>query len=113
MPTAPPSAAPESLVSLPVPEMQDRVISTLIWQIIYLLSPHSQEIVLAQKSLVLLWGSLGRWFCTREQNFPQLTERMRQKNLCPLLLTSAEQKFCTGHKALQISASCALQVGAL
>lgn len=37
--TAPPSAAPELLLCLPVPEMQDRVISKFIWQIIYLLSP--------------------------------------------------------------------------
>lgn len=80
MPTAPPSAAPESLVSLPVPEMQDRVISMLIWQIAYLLSPRSQEIVLAQKSSVPLWGSFGRWFCTQEQYFPQLTEHVRQKS---------------------------------
>lgn len=77
MPTAPPSAAPELLVCLPVPEMQDRVISKLIWQITYLLSPHSQEIVLAQKSSVLLWGSLRRWFCAQELNFPQLTKHMR------------------------------------
>lgn len=59
MPTAPPSAAPELLVCLPVPEMQDRVLSKLIWQISYLLSPQGQEIVLAEKSSVLPWGNLG------------------------------------------------------
>lgn len=59
MQTAPPSAAPKLLVCLPVPEMQDRVISKLIWQISYVFSPHSQEIVLAQKSSVLPWGSSG------------------------------------------------------
>lgn len=109
MPTAPPSAAPELLVCLPAPEMQDRVLSKLLWQITYLLSPHRQQRVLAQKSSVLVpaVGKFGQMVLHTGGKFSPAYQTHEAKKLCPPLLTPAEQKCCTGHKTLQVSAPCA------
>lgn len=75
--TAPPSAAPELLVCLPSPWVQDRVISKFISQIIHLPSLPNQELVCACRSsssteINTSMGKLGGQHVDMNRLFPSL-----------------------------------------
>lgn len=57
-----------------------------------------------QKKPVLLWGSLGGWFCTTGVEFFPAYQTHEVKELPPLLFTAAEKERSAGHSALQIDA---------